>query len=120
VDSGGISSATRCDAALAAADQIGIRAVLVDAIDDKAGGFYRRHGFRVGSGRRVNADGPDRHRAVPARHLTLLHTSGDTVGSCAPRAAGAGAHEGLLVVAFDDAGDVIAKCVPGERYVTTA
>jgi predicted N-acetyltransferase YhbS len=30
---------------LAAADQIGIRAVLVDAIDDNAAAFYRRHGF---------------------------------------------------------------------------
>ena len=31
--------------ALAASDQIGIRAVVVDAIDDAAAGFYRRHGF---------------------------------------------------------------------------
>jgi len=31
--------------ALVASDQIGIRAVLVDAIDDRAAGFYRRHGF---------------------------------------------------------------------------
>jgi GNAT superfamily N-acetyltransferase len=30
---------------LAAADQIGIRAVLVDAIDDRAAAFYRRYGF---------------------------------------------------------------------------
>lgn len=30
---------------LAAADQIGIRAVLVDAIDENAAAFYRRHGF---------------------------------------------------------------------------
>lgn len=30
---------------LAASDQIGIRAVLVDAIDDNAAGFYRRYGF---------------------------------------------------------------------------
>jgi GNAT superfamily N-acetyltransferase len=30
---------------LAAANQIGIRAVLVDAIDDAAAGFYRRYGF---------------------------------------------------------------------------
>jgi GNAT superfamily N-acetyltransferase len=30
---------------VAAADQIGIRAVLVDAIDDNAAAFYRRHGF---------------------------------------------------------------------------
>jgi GNAT superfamily N-acetyltransferase len=32
--------------ALAASDQIGIRAVLVDAIDGDAAGFYRRHGFQ--------------------------------------------------------------------------
>jgi GNAT superfamily N-acetyltransferase len=31
--------------ALAAADQIGIRAVLVDAIDDAAASFYRHYGF---------------------------------------------------------------------------
>jgi GNAT superfamily N-acetyltransferase len=31
--------------ALAASDQIGIRAVVVDAIDDRAAGFYQRHGF---------------------------------------------------------------------------
>jgi GNAT superfamily N-acetyltransferase len=30
---------------VAAADQIGIRAVLVDAIDDVAANFYRHHGF---------------------------------------------------------------------------
>lgn len=30
---------------LAASDQIGIRAVLVDAIDESAAGFYRRRGF---------------------------------------------------------------------------
>lgn len=30
---------------VAAADQIGIRAVLVDAIDDRAAGFYKRYGF---------------------------------------------------------------------------
>lgn len=30
---------------VAAADEIGIRAVLVDAIDDTAAAFYRRHGF---------------------------------------------------------------------------
>jgi GNAT superfamily N-acetyltransferase len=30
---------------LAASDQIGIRAVLVDATDENAGGFYRRCGF---------------------------------------------------------------------------
>lgn len=30
---------------VAAADEIGIRAVLVDAINDNAAGFYRRHGF---------------------------------------------------------------------------
>lgn len=30
---------------LAASDQIGIRAVVVDAIDDRAAGFHRRHGF---------------------------------------------------------------------------
>jgi predicted GNAT family N-acyltransferase len=30
---------------LAAADQIGIRAVLVDAVDDNVAAFYRRHGF---------------------------------------------------------------------------
>jgi GNAT superfamily N-acetyltransferase len=31
--------------ALAASDEIGIRAVMVDAIDDGAAGFYRRHGL---------------------------------------------------------------------------
>jgi predicted N-acetyltransferase YhbS len=31
--------------ALAASEQIGMRAVVVDAIDDGAAGFYRRHGF---------------------------------------------------------------------------
>jgi GNAT superfamily N-acetyltransferase len=31
--------------ALAASEQIGIRAVVVDAIDEQAVGFYRRHGF---------------------------------------------------------------------------
>jgi GNAT superfamily N-acetyltransferase len=31
--------------AVAAADQIGIRAVLVDAIDDEAANFYRHYGF---------------------------------------------------------------------------
>lgn len=30
---------------LAAADQIRIRAVIVDAIDENAAGFYRRYGF---------------------------------------------------------------------------
>lgn len=30
---------------VAAADQIGIRAVLVDAIDERVAGFYRRYGF---------------------------------------------------------------------------
>lgn len=30
---------------VAAGDEIGIRAVLVDAIDDNAAAFYRRHGF---------------------------------------------------------------------------
>ncbi len=34
---------------LAAADQIGIRAVLVDAIDDGAAAFYRRYGFEPAS-----------------------------------------------------------------------
>jgi hypothetical protein len=38
---------------LAAADQIGIRAVLVDAIDDGAAAFYRRYGFEPSS-----EDGP--------------------------------------------------------------
>ena len=33
--------------AVAASDQIGIRAVVVDAIDERAAGFYRRHGFEV-------------------------------------------------------------------------
>lgn len=31
--------------ALAASDQIGMRGVMVDAIDDRAADFYRRHGF---------------------------------------------------------------------------
>jgi predicted N-acetyltransferase YhbS len=31
--------------ALAASEQIGIRAVVADAIDDRAAAFYRRHGF---------------------------------------------------------------------------
>lgn len=31
--------------ALAASEQIGIRALVVDAIDEDAIGFYRRHGF---------------------------------------------------------------------------
>jgi GNAT superfamily N-acetyltransferase len=30
---------------LAAAEEIGLRAALVDAIDEEAGGFYRRYGF---------------------------------------------------------------------------
>jgi predicted N-acetyltransferase YhbS len=34
---------------LAAADQVGIRAVLVDAIDDRAAAFYRRYGFEPAS-----------------------------------------------------------------------
>jgi predicted N-acetyltransferase YhbS len=34
---------------LAAAGQIGIRAVLVDAIDDRAAAFYRRYGFEPAS-----------------------------------------------------------------------
>ncbi len=36
--------------ALAAADEIGIRAVVVDAIDGPAAQFYRRHGFEPASG----------------------------------------------------------------------
>lgn len=35
--------------ALAASDQVGIRAVVVDAIDDGAAAFYRRHGFESAS-----------------------------------------------------------------------
>jgi GNAT superfamily N-acetyltransferase len=34
---------------LAASDQIGIRAIVVDAIDAKAVSFYRRHGFEPAS-----------------------------------------------------------------------
>lgn len=44
----GLGSALLRDAlrrTLAAGDQIGIRAVLVDAIDKDAAGFYRRYGF---------------------------------------------------------------------------
>ncbi len=44
----GLGSALLCDAlrrALAAADEIGIRAVLVHAIDHDAAAFYRRYGF---------------------------------------------------------------------------
>jgi GNAT superfamily N-acetyltransferase len=33
--------------ALAASEQIGIRAVVVDAIDEEAAAFYRRHGFEL-------------------------------------------------------------------------
>ena len=36
--------------ALAASDQIGIRAVVVDAIDEEAAGFYRRRGFESATG----------------------------------------------------------------------
>jgi GNAT superfamily N-acetyltransferase len=34
---------------LAASQQIGIRALVVDAIDEEAVGFYRRHGFEPGT-----------------------------------------------------------------------
>jgi GNAT superfamily N-acetyltransferase len=35
--------------AIAASEQVGIRAVIVDAIDDAAAGFYRRNGFESGT-----------------------------------------------------------------------
>jgi predicted N-acetyltransferase YhbS len=36
--------------AVAASDQIGMRAVVVDAIDERAADFYRRHGFEPATG----------------------------------------------------------------------
>ena len=42
---------TRPDAALAAAGVVGARAVVVQAIDERAAAFYAKFGFRAFSGR---------------------------------------------------------------------
>jgi GNAT superfamily N-acetyltransferase len=51
--------------ALAAADQIGIRAVLVDAVNDSAAQFYRQYGFEPTTSDPLTLMVPV--RAVPAR-----------------------------------------------------
>ena len=52
--------------AVAGARQFGARAVVVDAIDDRAVAFYRHHGFLPLEGRRLYRRVSDIERAVQA------------------------------------------------------